>query len=65
MSAFKILTGTPSEKRLSGKPRRRCEGNIRTDLKIIGINTRNWVDSGQDRDYWRVLSNAGLNIMFQ
>jgi hypothetical protein len=26
--------------------------NIRTDLRKIGINTRNWVDSTQDRDYW-------------
>ena len=32
------------------------------DLKEIGINTRNWVDSVQDRDYWRVLVNAGLNL---
>ena len=25
------------------------------DLKEIGINARNWVDSAQDRDYWRAL----------
>ena len=31
------------------------------DLKEIGINTRNWVDSTQDRDYWRALVNAALN----
>jgi hypothetical protein len=30
------------------------------DLKEIGINTRNWVDSPQDRDYWRALVNAAL-----
>jgi hypothetical protein len=28
---------------------------IRMELKEIGINTRNWVDSAQDRDYWRAL----------
>ena len=27
------------------------------DLKEIGIRTRNWVDSAQDRDYWKVLVN--------
>ena len=27
------------------------------DLKEIGINTRNWVESAQDRDYWRALVN--------
>ena len=32
------------------------------DLKEIGINTRNWVDSAQDRDYWSALVNAALNL---
>ena len=50
-SAFKILTGTPAGKRLLGRPRHRWDNIIRMDLKEIGINTRNWVDSAQDRDY--------------
>ena len=44
------------------RPRRRCEGNIRMDLEEIDINMRNWVDSAQDRDYWRVLGNAALDL---
>ena len=56
-SAFKILTGTPTEKRPLGRPRRTWEDNIRMDLKEIIINTRNWVDSAQDMDYWRALVN--------
>ena len=36
-------------------PERRWEDNIRMDVKEIGINTKNWVDSVHDRDYWRVL----------
>jgi hypothetical protein len=32
------------------------------DLKEIGINTRNLVDSAKDRDYWRALVNAALNL---
>ena len=32
------------------------------DLKEIGINVGNWVDSAQDRDYWRVNVNATLNL---
>ena len=51
MSAFKILIGKPSGKRPLGRPRRRWEENIRIDLKEIDINTRNWVDSAQDRNY--------------
>ena len=50
-SAFKIVIGKPAGKRPLGKLRRRWEDNIRMDLKKLGINTRNWVDSGQDRDY--------------
>ena len=36
-SAFKIVTGKPTGKRILGKPRRRWEDNIRMDLKEIGI----------------------------
>ena len=32
------------------------------DLKEIGINTRNWVDSAQDRDYWSALVKETLNL---
>ena len=57
-SAFKILTG----KRPLRRPRRRWEDNIRIDLEEIGINAGNWVDSAQDRNYWRTLVNAALNL---
>ena len=45
-----------------GKSRCRWEDNIRMDLEEIGINTGNWVDSAQDRNYWRGLVNAALNL---
>ena len=45
-----------------GRSRRRREDNIIIDLKEIGLNMRNWVDSAQDRDYWRTLVNAALNV---
>ena len=40
-SAFKILTGKLTGKRPLGRPRRRWEDNITTDLREIGINMRN------------------------
>ena len=43
-SAFKILTGKPTGKRPLGRPRRRCEDDVRMDLEKIGINAGNWVD---------------------
>ena len=57
-SAFKIVT-VKTGKRPLGRPRRRWEGQYydRMGLKEIGINTRNWVESPQDRGYWRALAN--------
>ena len=61
-SAFKILTGKPTGKRPSGRLRRRWEDTIRMDLKEMGINTRNLVDSAQGKDYWRALVTAVWNL---
>ena len=61
-SAFKILPGTPAGKRPLGRPRSRWEDKIRKDLKEIGMCTRNWVNSAQDRDYWKVLVNVAFNL---
>ena len=52
----------PTGKRFLGRPRRRGKDNIGMDLREIGISTRNWVDSAQDRNYWRALVNAVLNL---
>ena len=61
-SAFKTLTDKSKGKRPLGRSRRRWEDNIRMDLDEIGINAGNWVDSAQDRNYWRALVNAALNL---
>ena len=58
-SAFKIVTGKPTGKRPLRRPRHRWEDNLRIDL---GISAGNWVDSAQDRNYWRALVNAALNL---
>jgi hypothetical protein len=50
------------QERPLGRPRHRWEDNIRMDLKEIGINTRNWVDLAQDRDYWIPLVTVALNL---
>ena len=56
-SVFKILIGKPTGKIL-GRPRCRWEDNIGMYFKEIGINTRNLVDSAQDRDYRRAFVNV-------
>ena len=63
-SSLNILTSRPESrgKRPLGRPRHSWEDNIRMNLKEIGINTRNWIDSAQDRDYRRALVNVTLNL---
>ena len=61
-SIFKILTVTPTAKGPLGRPRRKCEDYSRINLKEIGISTRNKVDSAEDKDYWRALVIATLNL---
>ena len=45
-----------------GRLRGSWEDNIRMDLKEICVNTRNWVDSAQNRDYYRARVNAAMNL---
>ena len=55
-----MFTGKPTGKRPLGRPRRRWEDNIRMDLEETAINASNWVDTVQDRNYWRALVNVAL-----
>ena len=57
-----MLIGKLIEKRTLGRPLSRWEDNFRMELEEIGINVGNWVDSAQNRDYWRALVNAALNL---
>ena len=55
-TALKILKGKPKGKKSLGRPRRRWKGNIKVDIKEIGVNT------GKCVDYWRGLMNVALNL---
>jgi hypothetical protein len=59
---LKILRGRPLVKKLLGSPKSKWKENIIMHFKEIAINARNWIDSAQDRDYWRALVNAGLSL---
>jgi hypothetical protein len=43
-------------------PRSRWVGHIKMYLKKINVNTRSWVDSAQDRGYWKGLVNVAFNL---
>jgi hypothetical protein len=59
--AYRILVGRPDGRRPLGRPRRICEDNIKRDLKDVGWDM-DWIELAQDRDRWRALVNAVMNL---
>jgi hypothetical protein len=59
---YNILVAKSEGKRPLGTPRRRWEGNIRTDFREIGLEVVNWIHLAQDGDKWQALVNTVLNL---
>jgi hypothetical protein len=60
--AYKALVGKPEGRRPLGRPWRRWEDNIKMDLQEVGWGGMDWINLAQDRDRWRVLVNAVMNL---
>jgi hypothetical protein len=59
---YRILVGKPEGKRPLGRPRRKWEDNIKVDLLEVGCGDMDWFELAQDRDRWRALVSAGMNL---
>jgi hypothetical protein len=59
---YRVLVGKPKGKKPLGRPRYRWEDNIKMDLQEIGCEGVYWIELTQDRDRWRALVNAVINI---
>ena len=59
---YNILVGKPKGKRRLGRPRRRWDDNIKIDLQELGCVGMDWIELTQDRDRWRALVNALMNL---
>jgi len=59
---YSFLGGKPEGKRQLGRPRRRWEDNIKTDLQEVKCGVMDWIELAQDRDKWRALVTAVMNL---
>jgi len=62
MGRGEVLVWKPQEKRPLGRPRRRWEDNIKMDLQEMECGGKDWIELAQDRDRWRALVNAAMNL---
>jgi len=58
---YGVLVGKPEGRRPLGRPRRRWV-NIRMDLQEVGYGYMDWIGLAQDRDTWRTLVSAVMNL---
>ena len=59
---YRVSVGKPEGKRPLGRPRRRWEDNINMDFQEVGCEGVDWIELAQDRDRWRALVNAVMNL---
>jgi len=59
---YRVLVGKHEGKRPLGRPRSRWEDNIRMDLREVGCGCVDWMELAHDRDRWRALVRAVMNL---
>ena len=59
---FRVLVGKLEGKRPLERPRRRWVDNIMMDLQEVGCGYMDWIGLAQDRDRWRMLVSAVMNL---
>jgi hypothetical protein len=59
---YRVLVGKSEGRRPLGRPRCRWGDNIRMDLREVGCGCVDWMELAQDRDRWRALVSAVLNL---
>jgi len=59
---YRVLVGKPEGSRPLERPRRRWVNNIRMDLQEVGGGYMDWIVMAQDRESWRALVSAVMNL---
>jgi hypothetical protein len=61
-NVYRVSVGKPEGERPLERPRRRWEDGIKIDLGKIGLGGVKWIHLAQDRDRWRAVVNAVMNL---
>jgi hypothetical protein len=61
-NVYGVLVGKPEGKRPLERPRRRWEDGIKMDFRETGCGGVEWIHLAQDRDRWRAVVNAVMNL---
>ena len=59
---YRVLVGKPEGRRPLGRPRRRLTDSNKTDLQLVGYLYMDWIGLAHDRDSWRTLVSAIINL---
>jgi hypothetical protein len=62
--AWRVLVGTPERKRPIERPGCRWENNVKMDFQEMGWDSLHWIDLARDRNRWRAVVNAVMNVWF-
>jgi hypothetical protein len=62
IGVYRVLVGKPEGRRPLGRLSLRWEDNIRMDLREMGCGCVDWMELAQDRDRWRALVSAVMNL---
>jgi hypothetical protein len=60
---YRVFVGKPERKRPLCRPRCRWDDNIKMDFQEVGCGGMDWIELAQDRDRWRALLNAVMNLL--
>jgi hypothetical protein len=62
IGVYRVLVGKPEGKRPLGRPRRRWDDSIKMELQEVGRGDMDWIELVRDRNRWRALVNAVMNL---
>jgi hypothetical protein len=62
-NAYRLLVGKPEGKRPLGRPRRRWVDNVKQDPWVLGWGDVDWIGLAQDRDKWKAVVIAVMNLV--